>query len=605
VGCPRSAASGRGAGPRTGLDGVGKVRHLRAIPRGASVPRQRQQRSRPARLRISVREPAAAAAIEARGAHLRRVDLGDAHQEVGSEAEGVLLLRLLDRLHALCARAGSALRAAAANWRMSRCGAGAGAGAGGRGQAAPAAPRLTGDVKLLDHLLVHAHVVRDLPQPGDGRLSGAAEEVGRVEHGCCRRAGGRAGAGSAAVSQAAVRGWRAGTQHARRAAAHRLGASGTGRGIDLDLRKELSAGLSAQTARGGEKGRYLLPTVEFVVQSDRSSTRRWALSVSLCRPALRAALKELRRQNGSILTADWALLSARGASFAPRTLPVSSRLERYGTGAKGKTSLPVCDMVCQHRHAPAHARARARAARAGAARVYARFPRCSVPTARPFRATVEPLGPYPHRNAVRDGSRLARLGWTPAPCAPSPWRGHRCSTTARLPRAARPPRPRRPRPPGTQLPRCGAAHPSAAQRADGRAVRAARRRRRRRRRGRCRRRLGRRRTRSTQAAESPPPASAAGSAGKAARPGALRTLRILPGPARALNVQLRSHRGVDPLTPFPALRKARRCSGSLPRAVPPAARPSPLPSVRLSPRAARRARASACRVGARVGVLPV
>ena len=64
-----------------------------------------------------MREPAAAAAIEARGAHLRRVDLGDAHQEVGSEAEGVLLLRLLDRLHALCARAGSALRAAAANWR--------------------------------------------------------------------------------------------------------------------------------------------------------------------------------------------------------------------------------------------------------------------------------------------------------------------------------------------------------------------------------------------------------------------------------------------------------------------------------------------------------
>ena len=77
---------------------------------------QRQQRSRPARLRISVREPAAAAAIEARGAHLRRVDLVDVHQEEGSEAEGVRLRRLLDRLHALCARAGSALRAAAANW---------------------------------------------------------------------------------------------------------------------------------------------------------------------------------------------------------------------------------------------------------------------------------------------------------------------------------------------------------------------------------------------------------------------------------------------------------------------------------------------------------
>ena len=110
MGCPRSAASGRGAGPRTGFDGVGKVRHLRAIPRGASVPRQRQQRSRPARLRISVREPAAAAAIEARGAHLRRVDLGDVHQEEGSEAEGVRRRRLQYRLHALCARAGSALR---------------------------------------------------------------------------------------------------------------------------------------------------------------------------------------------------------------------------------------------------------------------------------------------------------------------------------------------------------------------------------------------------------------------------------------------------------------------------------------------------------------
>jgi len=157
------------------------------------------------------------------------------------------------------------------------------------------------------------------------------------------------------------------------------------------------------------------------------------------------------------------------------------------------------------------------------------------------------------------------------------------------------------------LRRCASERGDARERAapDGRAVSAARRSRRRRRRGRCRCRLGRRRTRSTQAAESPSPASAAGSAAKAARPGAQRALRILPGPARALSVQLRSHRGVDPLTPFPALRKARRCSGSLPRAVPPAARPSPLPSVRLSLRAARSARASACRAGARVGVQPV
>ena len=180
-------------------------------------------------------------------------------------------------------------------------------------------------------------------------------------------AGGRAGGQAQAQQQCLRLRCAAGGQARSTRAVPRLtvlARVGRDAGLIFDLRKELSAGLSAQTARGGEKGRYLLPTVEFVVQSDRSSTRRWALSVSLCRPALRAALKELRRQNGSILTADWALLSARGASFAPRTLPVSSRLERYGTGAKGKTSLPVCDMVCQHRHAPAHARARARGQRA-------------------------------------------------------------------------------------------------------------------------------------------------------------------------------------------------------------------------------------------------
>jgi len=49
-------------------------------------------------------------------------------------------------------------------------------------------------------------------------------------------------------------------------------------------------------------------------------------------------------------------------------------------------------------------------------------------------------------NAVRDSSTLARLGRTPAPCAPSPWRGQRCSTAARLPRGARWLHPCRPRP---------------------------------------------------------------------------------------------------------------------------------------------------------------
>ena len=184
------------------------------------------------------------------------------------------------------------------------------------------------------------------------------------------------------------------------------------------------------------------------------------------------------------------------------------------------------DMVCQHRHSTAHARMPVRGARGSQTRVRAlqRAHRAAVNgrvRCRHFHASGPP-------DALWDGSRLARLGWTPVPCAPSPWRGHPCSTTARLPRPARPPRPRRPRPPGTQLPRCGAAHPSAAQRADRSAASAARHRRR----GRCRRRLGRRRAHSTQAAESQQSTLGEGSAGKAARPCAPLRLRILPGPAR-------------------------------------------------------------------------
>jgi hypothetical protein len=150
-----------------------------------------------------VRAPRARAVVRGRSAQrcadLLRVDLRDAHEESCGQAQRVFLLRLLDCLDALCARShpphrlgvtrSALLIMTQAPRRRSSARGGAGAGRHAR------ARRLTGNVKLLDHLLVHAHVVRHLPQARQRRLAAAAEELRRIEH-CTRRAlGGRARGG--------------------------------------------------------------------------------------------------------------------------------------------------------------------------------------------------------------------------------------------------------------------------------------------------------------------------------------------------------------------------------------------------------------------------
>jgi len=65
------------------------------------------------------------------------------------------------------------------------------AGGGRGGEARPRVRKLTGNIKLLDHLFVHAHIVRHLPQARQRRLAVAAEELRRIEHGSRLALGGQ------------------------------------------------------------------------------------------------------------------------------------------------------------------------------------------------------------------------------------------------------------------------------------------------------------------------------------------------------------------------------------------------------------------------------